>query len=143
MRIERLTELPGQLDRLRAEALAEGFGHIETLFEQWQSQKVRFDRPGEILVGAFAGNELAAVGGITEDFMDPAWLRMRRFYVRLQFRRQGVGNAIAQHLLQLALPLDRRIALYTDTQQGAAFWEAQGFIRVDREKTTHALPQVS
>ncbi|WP_421760283.1 GNAT family N-acetyltransferase [Devosia sp.] len=141
MRIERLVTLPAQMDTLRAEARSEGFRHIEDLWQQWQDQKVRFDRPGEILVCAYAGDELAAVGGITEDFIDPAWLRMRRFYVRPQFRRQGVGKAIVDHLLPTALPLGRPIALYTDTPQGAAFWEAQGFVPIAREKTTHALPE--
>ena len=141
MRIERLATLPAQIDTLRTEARSEGFRHIEDLWQQWQDQQVRFDRPGEILVAAYFGEELAAVGGITEDFVDSRWLRMRRFYVRPQFRRQGVGKAMVDDLLLVALPLGRRIALYSETPQGAAFWEAQGFIPIDRENTTHALPE--
>lgn len=143
MRIERLFTLPAQMETLRAEARSEGLRHIEDLWQQWQDQQVRFDRPGKILVCAYAGDELAAVGGITEDFIDRTWLRMRRFYVRPQFRRQRVGKAIVDHLLLVARPLGRRIALYTETPEGAAFWEAQGFIPIDREKTTHALPELS
>lgn len=139
MIIERITELPPEFDRLRAEAHAEGFGHIETLWQQWHEDGRRFDRPGEMLVVALSGGTLAGIGGITEDFVDPAWLRMRRFYVRPQYRRLGVGKAVAEHLLERALPLNRQIVLYTETPEGAAFWQALGFVPVERENTTHAL----
>ena len=139
MIIERITELPIEFDRLRAEARAEGFDHIETLWQQWHEGSKRFDRPGEMLVVALSGGSLAGIGGITEDFVNPNWLRMRRFYVRSQYRRQGTGKAIAEYLLTRALPLNRQIVLHTETSEGAAFWQALGFVRIEREKTTHAL----
>lgn len=92
-----------------------------------------------MLAVALAGGSLAGIGGITEDFVDPGWLRMRRFYVRPQYRRLGTGRAIAEYLLQRALPLNRQIVLYTETPEGAAFWQALGFVRIERAKTTHAL----
>ena len=140
MRIERITALPAQFSDLRADARAEGFNHIEALWQQWHEEDRRFDRPGEMLVAAFAGQDLAGIGGITEDFIDPSWLRMRRFYVRPNFRRQGVGKAIAEYVLGRALPLNRQIVLYTETPAGAAFWSATGFVPIEREKTTHAMP---
>lgn len=139
MIIERITELPIEFDRLRAEARAEGFDHIETLWRQWHEDNKRFDRPGEMLVVALSGENLAGIGGITEDFVDPGWLRMRRFYVRPQYRRHGAGKAIAEYLLERALPLNRPIVLYTETSEGAAFWQALGFVPIERAKTTHAL----
>lgn len=141
MRIEEVSELPSQIDLLRADALAEGFDNVETLVLQWHEHGMRFTRPGEMLAAAFIENELAGVGGISEDFIDASWLRMRRFYVRPKFRRQSVGKAIAHYLLERALMLDRPIVLYTDTGRGAAFWQAMGFVPTGREKTTHILPR--
>ena len=140
MRIEPITVLPRQFNDLRADAHAEGFSHIEDLWRQWHEEGRCFDRRGEMLVVALAGQDLAGIGGITEDFIDTSWLRMRRFYVRPTFRRQGVGKAIAEYVLSRALPLNREIVLYAETPEAAAFWQAMGFVRVAREKTTHAIP---
>ncbi len=71
--------LPEQFPILRAEAKAEGFEHIETLWTQWQDGSNRFTRPGEQLLIAEMDGALAGVGGITADFVYPAGLRMRRF----------------------------------------------------------------
>lgn len=140
MLIEPITALPAQFNDLRADARAEGFTNIEALWREWHEESRYFDRPGEMLVIAFIGQDVAGIGGVTEDFIDASWLRMRRFYVRPNFRRQGVGKAIAEYLLGRALRLNRQIVLHTETSEGAAFWQAMGFIQIDREKTTHAIP---
>lgn len=140
MQIKRITSLPDQLDMLRAEAAAEGFENMESLFSQWQDGSNRFNRPGELLTVAWADGDLAGIGGITEDFIDPAALRMRRFYVRANYRRHGVGRAIANFVLETARPLDRQIVVHAATEEAGAFWETLGFERITREKTTHALP---
>jgi len=136
-------DLPAQFEQLRQEARAEGFDHIETLWSQWQDGVIRFTRPGKQLLMAEIDGGLAGVGGITADFMDPAAMRMRRFYVRPAFRRLGVARAIASRVIQTALPLDRPIVLYTETDAGAAFWESMGFVRIARENTTHHLVETS
>jgi GNAT superfamily N-acetyltransferase len=86
---------------------------------------------------------LAGVGGITADFVDPAGLRMRRFYVRPAYRRLGVARALATRVIETALPLGRPIVLYTETDAGAAFWETMGFARIKRENTAHLLVETS
>lgn len=141
MRIEQLTALPSQITDLRAEALAEGFDHIDALYQQWQDRRILFERPGEMLTAAFIENELAGIGGITEDFIDSSFLRMRRFYVRPHFRRHGVGKAIASYVLDRAMKHSRPMVLHTDTDRGVAFWQAMGFVPIQREKTTHILPR--
>jgi len=137
IRIEEIGTLPAQIDVLRLESLAEGFNMVETLQVQWDNQAVRFERSGEMLAAAFSGEDLAGIGGITEDIVDPGWLRMRRFYVRPRFRRSGVGRAMARYLIDRAP--SRPIALHTDTASGARFWEALGFSPIDRVKTSHIL----
>lgn len=138
--IRRVTSLPDQIDVLRSEAGAEGVTNMEALFSQWQDGSNRFSRPGELLAVAWADGDLAGIGGVTEDFIDPAALRMRRFYVRANYRRRGVGRAIANFVLETARPLDRQIVVRAETEEAAAFWESQGFERIKRQKTTHALP---
>jgi len=140
MHISRITSLPDQIEVLRAEALAEGFSNMEALFSQWQDGSTRFTRPGELLAVAWADGDLAGIGGITEDFIDPAALRMRRFYVRANYRRHGVGRALANFVLETARPLNRQIVVHAATEEAGAFWEALGFERIEREKTTHGLP---
>jgi GNAT superfamily N-acetyltransferase len=139
VRIAQVTALPEQFEALRAEAAAEGYDHIETLWTQWQDGSKRFVRPGEMLVAAHIGGALAGIGGITEDFVDPTFLRMRRFYVRPAFRRDGVGRALARFVLDAVAPLDRQIVLFAATPHAARFWETLGFAPVEREKTTHTL----
>lgn len=139
MPVERIFALPDRFEILRAEAAAEGFNHIETLWTEWQHGTNRFSRWGEMLAAASIDGDLAGIGGITEDFVDRAGLRMRRFYVRPRFRRQGVARELATFLIDQALPLSRPIALHTETTEGATFWETMGFVRVEREKTTHLL----
>ena len=114
-------------------------GTWKLFFGQWLDGSNRFSRPGELLAVAWADGDLAGIGGITEDFIDPAALRMRRFYVRANYRRRGVGRAIANFVLETARPLDRQIVVHAATGEAAAFWASQGFVRVVREKTTHAL----
>lgn len=140
MHVERFASaLPDGIDALRAEAAAEGYDHIETLWNEWQDGRNRFTRPGEMLLAARVNGALAGVGGVTADFIDRDALRMRRFYVRPAFRRMGVARALALAVLAEVRPLGRTIYLHTESAEGLAFWEAMGFSPVEREKTTHVL----
>jgi GNAT superfamily N-acetyltransferase len=139
VQLARVTALPKQFEALRIEAASEGFNHIETLWAQWQDGSKRFERPGEMLAAAYVDDVLAGIGGVTEDFIDKTALRMRRFYVRPAFRRSGVGRALARFVLEATLPLNRPIVLFAESAQAGAFWQAMGFVPIEREKTTHAL----
>jgi GNAT superfamily N-acetyltransferase len=139
LKVVKTNSLPEGFDRLRAEAADEGFNNIETLWREWQDTTHRFTRPGEMLVVATIGDELVGIGGITQDFVDAAWLRMRRFYVRPAYRRRRVGRAIARAVLDHALPLGRQIALYAGGIEAAAFWPQLGFVQIERENTTHVF----
>jgi len=137
IRVKKITELPDQIVVLHDEAIAEGFNIVETLRAQWDDGSMRFERPGEMLAAAFVDEELAGIGGVTEDVLDTAWLRMRRFYVLPRFRRSGVGGAIARFLID-GTP-SSPIALHTDTENGAMFWQALGFVPSQRFKTSYIL----
>src|SRR5262245_6694560 len=92
-------ELPASFDALRAEARAEGYRFVERLAVDWMSGTARFDREGEVLLAACQKGLLAGIGGLTIEPIVPDALRMRRFYVRPAYRRNGIGRMLATALL--------------------------------------------
>ncbi|MFC0409667.1 GNAT family N-acetyltransferase [Roseomonas elaeocarpi] len=134
-----LTALPEGLGVLRAEAAAEGFRFVERLVA---AGAAGFGGPGELLLGAFLGDELVAIGGLNRDpyVGDPGTARLRHLYVRPGFRRRGIASAIVQQLLGEAGENVRLVRLRTDTAAGAAFYRRHGFTPVRDAQATHVLP---
>lgn len=137
--VRRIFELPDHFDQFLSEAASEGFDNMSVLQDEWRDGFNRFERPGEILALATIDGEMAGIGGITQDFVDSSWLRMRRFYVRPAYRRRGVGRKIALHVLEHARPFNRQIALYAGGPEAEAFWPTLGFGLIQRENTTHVF----
>lgn len=139
MRLERvLTELPAAFEVLRAEARAEGYRHVERLADEWIAGAMRFDREGEALMAATLARHLAGIGGLTVDPSQPSALRMRRFYVRAAFRRNGIGRALAEHLLARAHVLGRTVTVNAGAGS-EPFWRSLGFIAEARNGHTHVF----
>jgi GNAT superfamily N-acetyltransferase len=137
--LERVVDaLPAGFAALRAEARGNGHSMLDTLAGEWASGAARFDRPGEMLIAAFSDGELAGIGGVTLEPAISGALRMRRFYVALAYRRNGIGRALAAALLD-----DARRRGCTVTCNAAAgseqFWEALGFAPDRRNGRTHLL----
>lgn len=134
-----LLELPPGIDALRTEAASAGFRFMEKLVSEWESQANRFDRPGEMLAGAFQNEQLVAVGGLNIDpyANDPSVARIRHLYVLSRVRRQKVGSHIARHLLDSARKSFASVRLFTDTAEAAAFYEKLGFARANSPSATH------
>ena len=132
-----IAELPPGFMSLHREAARERFIHVDRLLDEWQSGENRFTRRGERLLGVCSEGELAGVGGVTVDYVLPDAFRMRRFYIRPAFRRLGVGRLLAETLLAGLIPLGKPIVLHAPYPASARFWEAMGFIRVDRDGHTH------
>jgi GNAT superfamily N-acetyltransferase len=134
-------ELPAAFEGLRAEAAAEGFDHIERLATEWSSGVQRFRQEGEALFAAFVGGELAGVGAVSHEHLEPALgaMRMRRCYVRPAFRRQGVGRALAGAMIQQGLETARVLTVNAGTPDAPAFWSAMGFEPDPRNGRTHIM----
>jgi GNAT superfamily N-acetyltransferase len=133
--------LPAGFDVLRAEALSEGYRHVERLAVDWASGAERFDAPGETLLAAFITCGLAGIGGMTVDPANRRALRMRRFYVRRASRRNGVGRCLAEALMAKARQLERCVVVNAPTVEAARFWEELGFVRDRCDGHTHMLGQ--
>ena len=134
-------DLPQGFAALRAEAAGEGFGHIEKLAEGWASGEQRFDGEGEALLAIFVGGELAGIGGVTREHLEPQLgaMRMRRLYVRAAFRRRGVGRALVGAMIQQGLAGARVLTVNAGTPDAPAFWSAMGFAPDPRNGRTHVL----
>jgi GNAT superfamily N-acetyltransferase len=139
IRLERVIDtLPAGFAIMRDEARENGHRMLDTLAAEWAAGTQQFDRPGEALLAAYADNILAGIGGLTLEPAIPGALRMRRFYVRVAYRRFGIGRELAAALLE-----DARRGGLTGTANAAvsseAFWEALGFAPDRRDGFTHIL----
>ena len=132
-------DFPKGFDALRAEARDEGYRHIERLFNEWQSSETKFDKDDELLLAAFADGELAAIGGLTQDSTLKRTLRMRRFYVRQKFRRNGIGRKLVEALLVDPRERGLPIVVNAGPKDAPVFWEALGFVPDARDGHSHVL----
>jgi GNAT superfamily N-acetyltransferase len=133
-------DLPEGFDALIAEAASEGVGNMARLAHDWADGQ-RFDGDGEALLGAVLAGELAGIGGLSIEpaATEPA-RRVRRFYVRPAFRRQGVARTLASALVQEALDqVDLLTCNAAASPAAAPFWEAQGFSPDTSGPWTHVL----
>ena len=130
------TELPAGFDALRAEARAEGYRFVERLANDWISLTARFDRDGEALLAVRVNGVLAGIGGLTIDPVVLDALRMRRFYVRLAYRRSGIGRKMATALLEPARSAGGLVTVNA-APASTAFWESLGFAADARHGHTH------
>ena len=139
IRLQRVVDaLPAGFRALCEEARGDGHRMLDTLAAEWTTGAIRFDRPGETLLAAYADGALAGIGGLTLEPAIPGALRMRRFYVRVGHRRFGVGRALAAALLEEPRRTGRVVTANAATGS-EAFWEALGFVADRRDGHTHIL----
>jgi GNAT superfamily N-acetyltransferase len=115
------------------------FRMLNRLREEWENGINRFDRPGEILFGAFDGDYLVGVGGRNIDPFeaDPKIGRIRHVYVAENLRRLGIGRQLMEHILSDAGLYFSRINVRAPTT-AFGFYERLGFVRADGiETVTH------
>lgn len=126
---------------LLAEAEAEGALFLFRLRDEWESGELRFDGEGELLLGAFRGDRLAGCGGISRDpyALEPGLGRVRHVYVLSGDRRQGIGRALMERLLDHGGECFERLRLTTQRPEAARLYESLGFAPAQSPKQTHRL----
>ncbi|EJL24170.1 putative P-loop ATPase fused to an acetyltransferase [Caulobacter sp. AP07] len=136
-----IDDLPDGFPALLADAAKEGVRNMALLAQGWAGGDQCFDGDGEALLGALLAGALAGVGGLSieSDATEPA-LRVRRFYVRPDFRRQGVARTLASALIQEGLDQVDLLTVNAAASPAAApFWETQGFSPDATGPWTHVL----
>lgn len=137
--IIQITDLrDGQFEALLLESKQEGFRFLKRLQEEWLSGANRFSGPGEALFGVLDGKRLIAIGGINREPNGSG--RLRRFYVKKEVRRKGIGRLLVKHILQFGSASYSRVILRTDTEDADRFYLSLGFTRLEvNEKSTHSI----
>ncbi|EJC81595.1 acetyltransferase [Rhizobium leguminosarum bv. trifolii WSM2297] len=119
--------LPWEIADLESEARQEGHLHIARLIDEWSAGDVRFERDGERLLGAYVGEALAGIGGMTVEPGLSGALRMRRFYIRPEMRGHGIGRLLALALLNHGRDFCSVVTVHPGNPGAARFWKALGF----------------
>jgi GNAT superfamily N-acetyltransferase len=136
-----LTPETAGFGELLAESERGRFRMLERLRAEWVNGTDRFERRGEILVGAFADERLIGAGGRNVDPFagDPRTGRVRHLYVAQDFRKKGVGRLLMDCILTDAGMYFRRLNVRAPV--GAfGFYEHLGFERVEGSDTvSHRL----
>jgi GNAT superfamily N-acetyltransferase len=129
------------MDELQAEARAEGYNFIDTLAQEWASGANRFDHSGETVLGCFDEDMLVAVGGLNIDPFagDPQMGRIRRIYVRREWRRKGIGRDLVTALIVEARRSFRIVRLRAENPDAARVYERLGFVPIANPDATHIL----
>jgi len=130
------------LNQLANDAQADGHGMVSRLIREWQEGKNRFDRQGERIYSAFDAGRICGVCGLNLDpFAGDATVgRVRRLYVAVASRRQGVGSAMMNRLMADAQNHFDELHLRTYEAGAVAFYEALGFSIVQGDPhCTHRL----
>jgi GNAT superfamily N-acetyltransferase len=139
--IEKIMLPFAEMNLLAAEARDEGYDFVATLLEQWASGENRFDGPGEILYGSFDQGLLVAVGGLNRDPFAglPEVGRVRRVYVRPNWRNRGIGRALVAALVEEGRKGFRCVRLRAGNSDAARLYERMGFSRIASPDATHIL----
>ena len=129
---------------LAADARAQGHHFLDRMAADWHAGTTRFDRPGELVLGATEGETLAGVvaRSIDPHASDPTVGRLRHLYVRSDMRGRGVGAALVRAALEGAERHFRviRVRMGADNEAAAAMYLAVGFARVTGDPfATHLL----
>ncbi|MBB3135312.1 GNAT superfamily N-acetyltransferase [Rhizobium pisi] len=131
--------LPQEIVALESEARREGYQHITRLIQEWSAGETRFEHDGERLFGAYVGETLAGIGGMTVEHDVAGALRMRRFYVHPAMRRYRVGRTIALALLDHARSFCSIVTVHAGNDDAAKFWESLGFQPRGRDGHSHVF----
>ena len=139
MEIRELAPPPWELlARLIEDSRLEGFRFLLRFKEDYLAGRTRFDRLGEVLLGAFEGPELVGICGLTSDpyIADPFAGRIRHLYIRRDWRQRGVGRKLVSEIEERARATFNSLGLRTDTASAAQFYVALGYTQLTEPTTS-------
>jgi N-acetylglutamate synthase-like GNAT family acetyltransferase len=131
-----------RLAPLVEESIAEGFGQLLRLRDEWRSGANRFEEPGEGLWIAECGERVVAVCGLNRDPFahDPGIARLRRLYVTRSERGRGLGRRLVSGILRHAARDFGEVRLRAGHSSSEGFFHALGFERAGSlPEATHRM----
>jgi ribosomal protein S18 acetylase RimI-like enzyme len=144
--VDLVSELPlDALAPLLAESEGEGWRFVRRLADEWARGSNRFDRPGEALFVARAGESIVGVCGLNADLyaVDGAIGRVRRLYVLRAYRRRGIGRRLVQAVVGAAAGRFRVLRVRTENSDASRLYQRVGFQPVaGTADCTHLLEPV-
>jgi GNAT superfamily N-acetyltransferase len=129
------------LDQLLSEAQSEGYDFVQTLVDDWATGVNRWDGPGETLFGHLDQGLVVAVGGLNCDPFagDPGVGRIRRVFVRREWRNKGIGRTLVAALVDHARSRFHAVRLRAENAEAARLYERMGFMPIPDPDATHIL----
>jgi ribosomal protein S18 acetylase RimI-like enzyme len=108
---------------------------------EWREGTNRFEKPGEVLLGAHKGHRIVGICGLNVDpyVTDPHAGRLRHLYVAREVRMRGIGRQLVRLALVGAASHFRVIRLRADTVGASDFYRRIGFLKAVDATTTHYL----
>ncbi len=140
MNIAPIIALSDGIRALAAQAMVEGHQNIQTLVDEFETEINCFDKPGEGLFGAYRGNSIVGIGGVSVDPYDrlDVVARVRRVFVLPTARREGVATALMQQIEEMARRHFPKIQLFTASTTASRFYVNLGYSQVHhRAKVSH------
>lgn len=126
---------------LLEESLLNNFGMLRRLETNWDNGSNRFDDPGETLIGAWVGSDLAGVCGLNIDpyLRQDREGRVRHLYVAQAHRRAGIGRSLVGAVIEAAKSHFATLNVRAPTETHP-FYESLGFEAADDDAfITHRL----
>jgi GNAT superfamily N-acetyltransferase len=134
---------PEEITEILLESKKEGFRFVERLLKDYLDGTNKFNKTGEALYGIYNKEKvLLAVGGLNIDpFSNETSVgRVRRFYVKKEYRQNGLGKLLLQQIITEAKVHFQVLVLHTDTEQAAQFYQRLGFTKRNLyQNSTHYL----
>ena len=127
--VERLDLTSSSIADLLRESESAGARMVRRLVNDWDSGANRFDRPGEILLGAWAEGRLVGVCGLNVDPYAGSERtgRLRHLYVLAAFRRRGIGRQLVFEVMETARARFDDLRLRTNSPSAERLYETLGF----------------
>jgi len=136
--VVQFSEWPAAIEELLAESEQEGFRFVRRAREEWLAGANRFAKEGEAFFGVFDRTRLVAIGGVNRESGHCG--RLRRFYVRRDGRRRGIGRRLVRYALAFARRHYSCVVLRCDTEAADRFYRALGFRRTNAHPgATHQI----
>ena len=142
-RIHKVQTLPLEmLTAMVVESQRTGFRAIQRLVDEWETGQNRFNRPGEALFVAQSQTQTIWICGLNIDpyTRSPYSGRVRRLYVMMEHRRNGIGHALIERVIAEARLSFTQLQVRTDNPIADRVYRSLGFCPYsDNPHLTHLL----